>query len=80
MGFVQSSDLTELLQDAELMSDLAKAVVETPGVADSLAEDIAGEIQNGIENAPELRKQIVGAAMTSPDFRNKLAAALLDDD
>ena len=44
MGIVQASDLKGLLDDEELMADIADAVVETPGVLEALAGDIAEEL------------------------------------
>jgi hypothetical protein len=80
MGFVQASDIKGLLQDPELTLEIAKAVVEDQDVLDSLADEIAEEISDEMENAPELRKQIIAAAMASPDFKRKLVKAIVDDD
>ena len=66
MGIVQASDLKGLLDDEELMADIADAVVETPGVLEALAGDIAEELEEEMNNAPALRKRIVGAALASP--------------
>lgn len=83
MGIVQASDLKGLLDDEELMADIADAVVETPGVLEALAGDIAEELEEEMNNAPALRKRIVGAALASPEFKKTLAAKLvseMDDD
>ena len=80
MGMIQSSDVKELLRDKELMSEIAGAVVEDPNMLESLADDIAGEIDEEMENAPELRKQIIDAAMALPEFRKKLASKIIEED
>ena len=80
MGLIQASDVTSLLEEPELATEVAKAVVETPGVMESLADDIAEELEDEIQNAPEFRKQIVAAAMANPEFRKRLAIKLVEDD
>ena len=80
MGMIQASDVKELLRDKELMSEIAVAVVEDPNMLDSLANDIAEEIDEEMENAPELRKQIIDAAMALPEFRKELASKIVDED
>ena len=83
MGLVQASDVTDMLNDSELMEDIASAIVESPAVIDALADDIAEELEGEIESSPELRKRIIGAAMAHPDFKRKLAlkiVAEIEDD
>ncbi len=80
MGMIQASDVKELLRDKELISEIAVAVVEDPNMLDSLANDIAEEIDEEMENAPELRKQIIDAAMALPEFRKELASKIVDED
>lgn len=79
MGFVDTSDIRKLLQDPELKADIAKAVAEDPGVLDDLAEDIADELEDELEGDADLKKQILDAAMASPDFRKKVVKELIDD-
>ena len=79
MGWVQASDVKGLLTDEELMTDIAKAVVESPGVLKTLAEDIAGALEEEIENEPEFRRHRIAAAMGSADFKRSLATQLVSD-
>ena len=83
MGMVQLEDVKGILEDEELVADIANAVVATPGVLEALADDIAGELEEEMENVPALRKQIISAAMASPEFKKMLAsklAAEIEDD
>jgi hypothetical protein len=80
MGIIQASDVKDLLRDKELMSEIAGAVVEDPNMLEALADEIAEEIDEEMENAPELRKQIIDAAMALSEFRKKLASKLVEDD
>ena len=79
MGFIQTGDVSRLLQDKQLVSDIAQAVVETPAVLEALADDIAEDLEEELENAPELRKAIIDAAMASGDFRRTLATKLMEE-
>ena len=80
MGLIQAEDVKGLLEDPELMEVIADAVVETPGVLESLADDIAEELEDEIENAPQFRKKILNAAMANPEFRKQLAVKIIEDD
>jgi hypothetical protein len=77
MGLVQASDVADLLNDPELMEGIASAIVESPAVIDTLADDIAEELEDEIESSPEFRKKIIEAAMAHPDFKRKLAAKIV---
>jgi hypothetical protein len=79
MGIVESSDVRRLLQNPELMSDIASAVAEDPSALDDLAEDIADEMEDELENDPEFRRRIIDAAMGSPDFKKKVVRKLVGD-
>jgi len=80
MGIIQSSDIRSLLQDPELTTEIAKAVAEDAEALDSLANDIAGEIEGEMGNSPDLRKKILEAAMAKSDFKRRLAMAIVNGD
>lgn len=79
MGFLEETDVRKLLQDPELMADIAKAVVEDPEAMDDLAEDIADKLSDEMEDDSELRRKIVQAALASPDFKKKIIRKLVED-
>ena len=79
MGFVDTADVKRLMQNPELISDIAKAVVEDPKAMDSLADDIADEFEDELQDDPELKKQIIDAALSSPDFKKKLVRKLVEE-
>ena len=79
MGLIGEADVRKLLQDLELMGDIAKAVVEVPEAMDDLAEDIADELSDLMEDDPELRRKIVEAAIASPDFKKKIVSKLVEE-
>ena len=79
MGFISESDVTRLMQDQDLMGQVAKAIVEDPETMDSLADDIADKLQDQLEDDPDMRRQIVDAAVANPEFKRKIVAKLTDD-
>ena len=64
----------------ELAAEIAEAVVDDREALESLADDIAEEIGEEIETVPELRMQIIKAAMATPDFKKILTGKIFDDD
>ena len=61
------------------MTEAAKAIAEDPQTMDSLAEDIASEMEDELEDNQEIRKQIVDAAMANPEFKKKIAVKLTEE-
>lgn len=80
MGLIEASDVSKLLSDPEMASEMAKAVLETPGVMETLADDIAEDLEDELDHASEFKEQIVDAAMANPEFRKRLALELVGDD
>ncbi len=79
MGLIKEADVQRLMEDKQLMSDVAQAILEDPEAIDDLADDIADKLEDELEDNVELRKQIVDAALSSPDFKKKIVAKLADD-
>ena len=79
MGFITQADVQRLAQDQGLMQDVVKAIVEDPETMDDLADDIADKLDDELEDNPEMRKQIVDAAIANPDFKKRILMKLADD-
>ena len=79
MGFLEESDVRSLLQDPELKSDIAKAVVEDPEAMDDLADDIADKLSDELEDDSDLRRGIVSAAIANPEFKRRIVKKLVTD-
>ncbi len=75
MGFIQDTDVRGLMDNKELMAEVAKMLVEDPETMDDLADDIAGKLGDN----PELRKQIVDAAVASPEFKQRIVKKLAEE-
>ncbi len=79
MGFITDSDVKHLAENKELMAEVAKAFVEDPEAMDDLADDIADKLEDELEDNPELRRQIVDAAVTNPEFKKRIVKKLADE-
>ena len=79
MGFISESDVQRLMQDQELMGEVAKAIAQDPATMDGLSDDIADKLQDQLEDDADMRRQIVDAAVASPEFKRKIVAKLADD-
>ena len=78
MGLTQKRDVGKLLRNKELMDQVVTGLVENSQTMDTLAEDIAGKIQDAMENDPDLRQRLINAAIANEVFRNKLVRKLID--
>ena len=79
MGLITDSDVKKLIEDKELMAEVAKAIVEDPKAMDDLADDIADKLEDELEDNPELRRQIVDAAVVNPEFKKRIVKKLADE-
>ena len=79
MGFVKEADVQRLMQNQELMAEVASAIVADPDTLDQLASDIADKLEDELEDNSELRSQIVDAAVSNPEFKKKIAEKLADE-
>ncbi len=79
MGFITDTDVKKLMEDKELMAEVAKAIVDDPKAMDDLADDIADKLEDELEDSPELRRQIVDAAAANPEFKKRMVKKLADE-
>ena len=79
MGFIKDADIEKLMQNDELINDVAKGLVEDPDTMDSLVSDIADKLEDEMDNNPALRQKIIDAAVANDEFRKKVVAKLADE-
>ena len=79
MGFIKDSDIERLMQNEDLISDVAKGLVEDPDTMDSLVSDIADKLEDELDNNTALRQKIVDAAVANEQFRKKVVAKLANE-
>ena len=76
---IKETDIKKLLQDDKLIDEIVKKVVEDPKVLDELADDIADELSDYLEDDPAIRQKIIDAAIQSEDFKKRIVAAVRDE-
>lgn len=79
MGVVEEYDVRELLKDKAFRDDIVKAVIEDPAAKRDLAGDVADELDDLIEDDPEIRSQIVETAISDEDFRKSVVREVVED-
>lgn len=79
MGIIEidKSDVRKLLQNPELVEEIAKGVMEDPSALDDLAEDIADELSDVLEDDPDFRAKIIQSAMGNDAFKSRLVKKLV---
>lgn len=76
---LSKADIQSVLQDETLVNDVVKKVIEDPEVLADLAEDLADEIAEQLEDDPVIRQKLITAAIKSPDFKNRVIRELADE-
>ena len=84
MSIADKAEVRKLLQDPTLIDEITKSVLENPSALNDLADDIAGELSDVLEDDPDFRSKIIQAAMGNEAFKSrlvkKLAEEVADDD
>ena len=73
---VNKDDVHKLLEDPGLVEEIAKGVMEDPVTLDGLAEEIADELSDMLEDDPEIRANIIQSAMGNKAFKDRLLRKL----
>lgn len=79
MGFIKDEDIEKLMENDDLISGVAKGLVEDPDTMEALASDIADKLEDEMDNSPALRQKIIDAAVANEDFKKKVVAKLADE-
>ena len=73
---LNESDVRQILQDSALMDQIVKSVMEDPVTLDRLAEEIADELSDVLEDYPSFRTKIIESAMGNKTFTKRIAEKL----
>jgi len=83
MGFIEEADVRRMLKDDGLVDEIISSLVSDPRVLSELAEDVADELEDLLEDDPTFRRKIVEAAISNPEFKknvlDSLVAEMSDD-
>ncbi|MCH8298339.1 MAG: hypothetical protein IH963_13035 [Chloroflexi bacterium] len=77
MGLIQESDVGKVLADQEFMDQVVSGLIEDSSTMDTLVDEIAGNVQDALENDSDLRQRLVSAAMSNETFKQKLVDKLI---
>jgi len=79
MGLIEESDVRKLMQDPQLVSEIASAVVDDPETMDDLADTIADKLSDELEDNSDLRQSIISTAVANPEFKRRIVKKLVSD-
>lgn len=79
MGYIETADVSKLLSDPELTDEVVKAVVADRSAMIDLADDIADELSDIIEDDPTFKQKVIQAALATPEFKQRIIGALIED-
>jgi len=60
---IERADVRGLMKNADFIGDLINAIIEDPEIREGLVEDIADDLEDLIEEDPEIAGRIIGVAM-----------------
>ena len=79
MGLIKDSDVSNVLADEEFMQQVVSGIVEDPSTMDALVDDIAGNVQDALENDEDLRQRLISTAMNNEVFKQKLVEKIIQE-
>ena len=79
MGFLKDGDITGLLENHEFMEEVVGAITEDSEVMGDMAEEVAASLEDAIKDDPAIRRKLVEGAMTSPEFKKRIARKLVTE-
>ena len=80
MGYeVSRADARKLLEDKKLMDEVVREALANPEVLEELAESVADEISEVIEDDPTFTQKMIEAVKGDSVFKKHLVKALIDE-
>jgi len=76
---ITNADVSKLLQDGKLVDEVVKEILEDPEALDDLADKVAEEIADHLENDSVIKQKVIEAAIGNPDFRKRVVKELVDE-
>ncbi len=79
MSNIAEYEIFTLLQDEKFVNEVIGQALESPDVMDELAEDIAEDLSDVIEDDPRLQRQLLTQAMNKEGFKNQVIQKLVEE-
>ena len=77
MSNVTAHEISSLFQDEEFVNAVIEQAVEQPEVMENLAEEIAGELSDMMEDDPQLQRRLVSQALKTDGFKQQVIENLI---
>ena len=79
MSNLAEHEIYNLLQDEDFVNEVIGQALESPDVMEELADDIAEDLSDFIEDDPRLQRQLVTQAMNQQGFKNRVIQKLVEE-
>lgn len=79
MSNLTAYEISTLLQDEKFMNKVIDEALARPDVMEELAEDIADELSDLMEDDPRMQRQLVGQALKSDSFKKQVIEKLIEE-
>lgn len=76
---IEEEDVARLLRDPAFMEAVVAGLTKDKDVYEDLAEEVAGALEDALEDHPGFKQQILQAALDDATFMAKVTKALVDE-
>ena len=76
MGFLQEGDAERFLKSSKIVDEIVNNVVKDPRMVNDLADEVADQLEDLIEEDGGLMNKILAAASENKEFRNRVVKQL----
>ncbi|MCH7685146.1 MAG: hypothetical protein IH899_00435 [Planctomycetes bacterium] len=76
MGFLQEGDAEKFLKNSKIVDEIVNNVVKDPRMVNDLADEVADQLEDLIEEDGGLMNKILSAASENKEFRNRVVKQL----
>ena len=76
MGFLQDGDAENFLKKSKILDEIVANVVKDPELSNDLADEVADQLEELIEDNGALKTKILSAVSERKEFRNRVVKQL----
>ena len=76
MGFLQEGDAEKFLKQSKIVDEIVSNVVKDPRMVTDLADEVADQLEDLIEEDGGLMNKILAAASENKEFRSRVVKQL----
>ena len=76
MGFLQEGDAEQFLKKSKFVDEIVNKFVKDPRMINDLADEVADQLEDLIEEDGGLMNKILSAASENKEFRNRVVKQL----